>query len=95
LSEIKRRGAGGAMIRRLSAVVRHRLPADAARAPGRAAPGSAAELAVEFNGGIRSYYEVGMLSLYDDALAQQRFEEVNARFRRDIETAAGELRKKY
>jgi hypothetical protein len=59
------------------------------------APGSAAELAVEFNGGIRSYYEVGMLSVYDDSLAQKRFEEVNARFRRDIETVAEDLRKKY
>ena len=61
----------------------------------RGAPGSAAELAVEFNGGIRSYYDVEMLSVYDDALAQKRYEEVNAKFRREIETVVDELKKKY
>jgi iron(III) transport system substrate-binding protein len=48
-------------------------------------PGSTAELAVEFNGGIRSLYEVPIVSVYDDRLAQQRYEQVNARFRREIE----------
>lgn len=42
-------------------------------------------LAVEFNGGIRSYYDLPIVSVYDDQLAQQRYEEVNARFRREIE----------
>ena len=46
------------------------------------APGSTAEMAVEFNGGVRSYYDVEVVSVYDDALAQKRYEEVNARFRK-------------
>jgi iron(III) transport system substrate-binding protein len=48
-------------------------------------PGSTAELAVEFNGGIRSYYDVPVISVYDDQLAQKRYEQVNAAFRREIE----------
>jgi iron(III) transport system substrate-binding protein len=48
-------------------------------------PGSTAELAVEFNGGIRSYYDVPVVSVYDDRLAQRRYEQVNATFRREIE----------
>jgi iron(III) transport system substrate-binding protein len=59
------------------------------------APGSTAELAVEFNGGVRSYYDRPVTSVYDDALAQQRYEAVNARFRREIESLAEELKKKY
>jgi ABC-type Fe3+ transport system substrate-binding protein len=58
-------------------------------------PGSTAELAVEFNGGVRSYYDIDVISLYDDELAQKRYEEVNARFRREIETVAEQLKKKY
>jgi iron(III) transport system substrate-binding protein len=58
-------------------------------------PGSTAELAVEFNGGLRSYYEVEIVSLYDDELAQRRFEQVNAAFRREIESVADELKKRY
>jgi iron(III) transport system substrate-binding protein len=49
-------------------------------------PGSTAELAVEFNGGIRSYFDVDVLSVYDDALAQSRYEQVNTTFRREIES---------
>jgi iron(III) transport system substrate-binding protein len=49
------------------------------------APGSTAELAVEFNGGIRSYYDVRVVSVYDDRVAQGRYEQVNATFRREIE----------
>jgi iron(III) transport system substrate-binding protein len=59
------------------------------------APGSTAELAVEFNGGVRSYYETPVLSVYDDNLAQKRYEEVNARFRREIESVAEELKRRY
>lgn len=59
------------------------------------APGSTAELAVEFNGGLRSYYEVEVISVYDDALAQRRYEQVNATFRREIESVAEALKKKY
>jgi hypothetical protein len=57
-------------------------------------PGSTAEMAVEFNGGVRSYFEVEVLSVYDDALAQKRYAEVNATFRREIETVAEELKRK-
>jgi iron(III) transport system substrate-binding protein len=58
-------------------------------------PGSNAEMAVEFNGGIRSWYDVDMANVYDDELAQKRYEEVNATFRREIEAVADELRRKY
>jgi len=49
-------------------------------------PGSTADKAVEFNGGVRSYYEIEVMSVYDDALAQKRYEQVNTLFRSDIET---------
>ena len=58
-------------------------------------PGSTAEMAVEFNGGLRSYYDVEVISVYDDALAQRRYEEVNATFRREIESVAEQLKRKY
>jgi iron(III) transport system substrate-binding protein len=58
-------------------------------------PGSTAEMAVEFNGGLRSYYDVEVISLYDDALAQRRYEQVNARFREEIEAVSEELKRKY
>jgi iron(III) transport system substrate-binding protein len=57
-------------------------------------PGSTAEMAVEFNGGVRSYYEVEVVSVYDDELAQKRYEQVNATFRREIETVAEALKRK-
>jgi ABC-type Fe3+ transport system substrate-binding protein len=58
-------------------------------------PGSTAEMAVEFNGGVRSYYDVDVISVYNDELAQQRYEQVNATFRREIESVAEELKRKY
>jgi ABC-type Fe3+ transport system substrate-binding protein len=58
-------------------------------------PGSTAELAVEFNGGVRSYYDAEVISVYDDALAQQRYEQVNATFRKEIESVVEELKRKY
>jgi iron(III) transport system substrate-binding protein len=58
-------------------------------------PGSTAEMAVEFNGGLRSYYDVEVISVYDDALAQRRYEQVNATFRREIESVAEQLKRKY
>jgi iron(III) transport system substrate-binding protein len=58
-------------------------------------PGSTAEMAVEFNGGVRSYYDVDVISVYDDQLAQKRYEQVNATFRREIESVYEELKKKY
>ncbi|HUL96768.1 MAG TPA: extracellular solute-binding protein [Usitatibacter sp.] len=49
-------------------------------------PGSTAEFAVQFNGGVRSYFERPVRSVYDEDVARQRYEEVNAEFRRRIET---------
>jgi ABC-type Fe3+ transport system substrate-binding protein len=57
-------------------------------------PGSTAEMAVEFNGGVRSYYELGVVSVYDDELAQKRYEAVNAKFRKEIESVAEALKRK-
>jgi hypothetical protein len=51
-------------------------------------------MAVEFNGGIRSYYEVPIYSVYDDRLAQSRYEQVNATFRKEIESVAEQLKRK-
>jgi iron(III) transport system substrate-binding protein len=57
-------------------------------------PGSTAEMAVEFNGGLRSYYDVEVVSVYDDALAQSRYERVNETYRRQIESVAEQLKGK-
>jgi iron(III) transport system substrate-binding protein len=51
------------------------------------APGSRAEMAVEFTGGLRSYFDVDVINIYDDDTAQKRYEAVNQRFRSDIESA--------
>jgi len=58
-------------------------------------PGSAAEMAVEFNGGVRSYFDLDVVSVYDDELAQKRYEQVNATFRKEIESVAEALKRKY
>ena len=58
-------------------------------------PGSTAEMAVDFNGGVRSYYDIDVISVYDDELAQKRYEQVNATFRKEIESSAEELKRKY
>ena len=39
--------------------------------------------------------DVEVVSLYDDELAQRRFEQVNATFRREIESVAEQLKRKY
>ena len=57
-------------------------------------PGSKAEMAVEFTGGLRSYFDVEVTNIYDDEIAQKRYEAVNSRFRKDIESIAEELKKK-
>jgi len=49
------------------------------------APGSRAELAVEFTGGIRSYFDVDVTNIYEDDKAQGRYEQVNEQFRKEIE----------
>lgn len=51
-------------------------------------PGSTAELAVEFNGGVRSYFDRPVASVYDEELAQKRYEQVNTAYRSLIESAA-------
>ncbi|OGA06709.1 MAG: hypothetical protein A3D95_11095 [Betaproteobacteria bacterium RIFCSPHIGHO2_12_FULL_69_13] len=59
------------------------------------APGSKAEMAVEFTGGLRSYFDVEVTNIYDDGIAQKRYAEVNSQYRKDIESAWEELKKKY
>lgn len=59
------------------------------------APGSTAEMAVEFTGGIRSYFDRDVTNIYDDDVAQGRYEKVNSQFRKEIESAWSELKKKY
>ena len=59
------------------------------------APGSPAEMAVEFTGGVRSYFDIEVTNIYDDDVAQKRYEQVNAQYRKDIESVAEELKKKY
>ncbi len=59
------------------------------------APGSTAEKAVEFTGGLRSYFDVDVTNIYDDDIAQKRYEAVNEKYRKEIESVADELKKKY
>jgi ABC-type Fe3+ transport system substrate-binding protein len=56
-------------------------------------PGSVAEKAVEFTGGVRSYFETETSNVYDDDIAQKRYQEVNERYRRDIEAVWDHLKK--
>jgi ABC-type Fe3+ transport system substrate-binding protein len=56
-------------------------------------PGSVAEKAVAFTGGVRSYFEAERASVYDDDLAQKRYTDVNERYRRDIEALWDQLKK--
>ena len=58
-------------------------------------PGSQAEMAVEFTGGIRSYFDVEVTNIYDDDKAQGRYEQINSQFRKDIESVVEELKRKY
>jgi ABC-type Fe3+ transport system substrate-binding protein len=59
------------------------------------APGSTAEMAVEFMGGLRSYFDQEAVNIYDDDVAQKRYEQVNSQYRKDIESAWDDLKKKY
>jgi iron(III) transport system substrate-binding protein len=61
----------------------------------RGAPGSLAEKAVEFTGGLRSYFDVDVTNIYEDEVAQKRYEAVNQKYRAEIESAIEELKKKY
>jgi hypothetical protein len=38
---------------------------------------------------------VDVTNIYDDDLSQKRYEQVNAQFRKDIESVLEELKKKY
>jgi iron(III) transport system substrate-binding protein len=48
-------------------------------------PGSPAEMAVEFTGGVRSYFEGDVLNVYDETVAARRSEGLKTKFRSDIE----------
>ena len=56
-------------------------------------PGSTAELAVEFTGGVRSYFDGDVANVYDEAVAAKRSEALKTRFRSDIEARWDELKK--
>jgi ABC-type Fe3+ transport system substrate-binding protein len=49
------------------------------------APGSTAELAVQFTGGVRSYFDNDIANVYDEGVAARRSEALKTRFRSDIE----------
>jgi len=57
-------------------------------------PGSIAEMLVEFSGGVRSYFDRDLTSVYDEDIAQARYEQVNSRFHKEIESVWGELKKR-
>ncbi|MCZ7656860.1 MAG: extracellular solute-binding protein [Xanthobacteraceae bacterium] len=59
------------------------------------APGSTAEMAVEFTGGMRSYFDREVTNIYEDEIAQKRYEQVNSTYRKEIEAAWDELKKRY
>ena len=56
-------------------------------------PGSRAEMAVEFTGGMRSYFDIDVMNIYDDAIAQARYEKVNEQFRKEIESVWDQLKR--
>lgn len=58
-------------------------------------PGSTAELAVEFTGGVRSYFDREVTNIYDDDMAQKRYKEVNEEYRKRVEAIWDQLKKKY
>src|SRR3989442_5804442 len=48
-------------------------------------PGSTAELAVQFTGGLRSYFDREVSNVYDEAVAAKRSEALKTKYRSDIE----------
>ena len=56
-------------------------------------PGSTAELAVQFTGGVRSYFDGEVANVYDEDVANKRSEALKTRFRSDIEARWDELKK--
>jgi iron(III) transport system substrate-binding protein len=49
------------------------------------APGSKVEMAVEFTGGVRSYFDSPVSNVYDEDVAKKRSEQLKERFHKDIE----------
>ena len=49
------------------------------------APGSKIEMAVEFTGGVRSYFDNPVSNVYDEDVAKKRSEQLKERYRKDIE----------
>jgi iron(III) transport system substrate-binding protein len=49
------------------------------------APGSKIEMAVEFTGGVRSYFDTPVSNVYDEDVAKKRSEQLKERYRKDIE----------
>ncbi|MGE5850152.1 MAG: extracellular solute-binding protein, partial [Candidatus Methylomirabilota bacterium] len=58
-------------------------------------PGSVEENAVEFMGGIRSFYDIAVRNVYDDNVARSRYQEVNEIYRKTIEARWEELKRRY
>ena len=58
------------------------------------APGSTAELAVQFTGGVRSYFDQEVSNVYDEGIAAKRSDALKTKFRSDIEAKWDELKKK-
>jgi iron(III) transport system substrate-binding protein len=56
-------------------------------------PGSVAEKAVEFTGGVRSYFDTDTTNVYDEELAQRRYQQINERFQKEIEAVYGQPRR--
>ena len=56
-------------------------------------PGSTAELAVQFTGGVRSYFDGEVSNVYDEAMAAKRSEALKIKFRSDIEAQWDQLKK--
>lgn len=59
------------------------------------AKGSPAEMAVEFTGGMRSFFDLPVGNIYNDDIAKNRYKEVNEEYRKRIEAIWEELKKKY
>ena len=49
------------------------------------APGSKIEMAVEFTGGVRSYFDSPVSNVYDEDVAKKRSDQLKERYRKDIE----------
>ena len=58
------------------------------------APGSTAELAVQFTGGVRSYFDQEVSNVYDEGVATKRSDALKTKYRSDIEAKWDELKKK-